>query len=641
VSFNGSCPACGAEVVFSLGSTLLKICDHCGSAVARKGADLESYGKVADLVSTGSLLKVGLKGGYEGAPPFQIVGRLQNDTGSGTWDEWLLGFGNDSWAWLSEAQGRFHYMGALPLPPVPAFEDLRPGATIDLGEPGTFVVSEVRSGRFVSAEGELPFATQPGSTLNYADLSGPGGQFATLDFGSGQDAEALYVGREVQLDDLGFRGLKKPEARAARAEGKSLACPQCAGPLELRAPDLTQRVGCPWCGSLLDATKDFKVLDVLSSPAIKPLFPLGSKAKLGGVEWTLIGFMERSVTVEGIRYPWREYLLHDPRRGFRWLVEAKGHWSFVEPVSPGDVENIVGGHARHAGQSFKHFQSGTARVDHVYGELYWEVSRGDQTETHDYVAPPLMLSQERSEEEITWSLGTYKDAEEIWSAFKAEGQPPERIGIAPNQPWPHAENARRVLSHALLAAGVLGLGFVAFAIVGSRQLFAQSFSIERAAQPGAPEAAVFSAPFVVPRRGNVEVQVSAQVNNSWLYLDGALINEETGEVDEFDAEVSYYHGTDSDGSWSEGGTEARAYVGAVPPGRYVMRLGPQWQPGAAPPSFFVRARSGVPRLYQAVLALLAISFFPLLVGWRWMRFEAERWSESDHPWGSGGEGDDE
>ena len=25
-------------------------------------------------------------------------------------------------------------------------------------------------------------------------------------------------------------------------------------------------------------------------------------------------------------------------------------------------------------------------------------------------------------------------------------------------------------------------------------------------------------------------------------------------------------------------------------------------------------------------------FWPLIVFWRWFRFEVERWSESDHPW---------
>ena len=228
--YEAPCPSCGGTIVFSLGSTLLKVCEHCGSAVARKGADLQAYGKVASLIPTPSVLALGVRGGYEGAPPFELVGRLQLGYASGTWDEWLMAFSGDTWAWLSESQGKFHYMGAAPLPPVPEFEHVRVGETVDLGPPGTFVITERRTAKFVTAQGELPFDVKPGSALHYADLSGPGGQFATLDYGTGQIAEALYVGREVGLDEMGMRGLPRgrgaPEARRRR----DAVVPELRGP---------------------------------------------------------------------------------------------------------------------------------------------------------------------------------------------------------------------------------------------------------------------------------------------------------------------------------------------------------------------------------------------------------------------------
>ena len=65
--------------------------------MARRGADLASYGKVAGLIPTPSVLKLGLDGDYEGAPPFRLIGRLQLDYGAGTWDEWLMAFSDGSW----------------------------------------------------------------------------------------------------------------------------------------------------------------------------------------------------------------------------------------------------------------------------------------------------------------------------------------------------------------------------------------------------------------------------------------------------------------------------------------------------------------------------------------------------------------
>jgi hypothetical protein len=633
--YQASCPSCGATIVFSLGASLLRVCEHCGTAAARRGAKLENYGKVADLIPTPSVLALGMDGDYPGAPPFRLVGRLQLDWGQGTWDEWMLGFANGTWAWLSEAQGRFHYMGQVRLPPVPAFDDLVVGQTIDLGPSGTFVVAEVRSARFAAAQGELPFATKPGRELRYADLSGPGGQMATLDYGTGAAAESLYVGREVTLDDLGLRP-RADEERRKTASAEDLKCPHCSGPLEIRAPDQTQRVACPWCGSLLDATRELAVLAVLDKVSFKPAIPLGSKGRLGGVEWTVIGAMERSVTVEGVRYPWREYLLYEPRKGFRWLVEAKGHWSFVEPLNPGDVDQNT---ARYKGERYSHFQSGEARVDHVLGEFYWAVARGETVETDDYVKPPSMLSRETTREkgkgrrgEVNWSLGTYLPADEVWTAFSLKGEPPAREGVGPHQPSPVAGALGTMWMGALIAVAAILVVFVALLVVGGRTVHRQSVSIPPRAGSASPEAVTFAGPFFVTSEGNVQVKVQAPVNNSWLYLDGALINEETGAVDDFDVEVSYYHGSDSDGSWSEGSTSATRYIPAVPPGRYLLRLEPQWEAGTAPPDYTLTVRNRVPRFPYALLAMIAVLVWPAIVTWRWFRFEVARWSESDHPW---------
>ena len=630
--YEASCPSCGAALVFSLATSLLKVCEHCGSAVARKGASLQNYGRVAELIPTPSVLKLGIAGGYAGAPRFTLVGRLQLDYGAGTWDEWLMSFGGDSWAWLSESQGKFHYMGVAALPPVPDFDELSVGRTMDLGPPGTFVVTEVRSARFMTAAGELPFDVEPGSLLHYADLSGPGGQFATLDYGTASAAEALYVGREVSLDEMGIRGIADDEERRKKARGESLSCPQCGGPLELRAPDQTQRVACPWCGSLLDATKDLAVLEALSKVPVKPLIPLGSKGSLQGTTWTAIGFMERSATVEGIRYPWHEYLLYEPRKGFRWLVEARGHWSFVEPAHTGDVAEGMD-RALYRGQAFKHFQGSMATVDQVLGEFYWAVARGDTTEAQDYTSPPHMLSLERSEAEVSWSYGTYLEPDEVWKAFRLQGAPPEREGVGMNQPSPYTAASKSANGWALLGTGLVFLAYFYFLLTGGRTVHRQNVTIASGTRAdGAPEAAMFTERFFVQEAGNLQIQIDGALSNSWLYVDGALVNEETGSVDEFDSELEFYYGSDSDGAWSEGSTRAVSYVSGVEPGRYVLRLEPQWEAGKPPPSYSLIVRSRVPRFWHVMLALLAIWLWPVTLGWKRMRFESQRWSESDHAW---------
>ena len=60
-------------------------------------------------------------------------------------------------------------------------------------------------------------------------------------------------------------------------------------------------------------------------------------------------------------------------------------------------------------------------------------------------------------------------------------------------------------------------------------------------------------PFTVSRDGTILcLQGQAPVNNSWLAADFALVDAEDRVVSEFGGESSFYHGRDSEGTWTEG-----------------------------------------------------------------------------------------
>jgi hypothetical protein len=189
----------------------------------------------------------------------------------------------------------------------------------------------------------------------------------------------------------------------------------------------------------------------------------------------------------------------------------------------------------------------------------------------------------------------------------------------------------RLWTAAGLAVAGMFLVYVVLLFSSVHSVFHQDLTLAAGAVSGAPEAAVYTEPFLVERKGNLQVKVTAPVSNSWLYVAGALINEETGELDEFDVEVSYYAGSDSDGSWSEGSRSGVAYVPAVPTGRYVMRLSPQWQAGLQPSGYQVDVRSRVPRFGQFFWASFLLFLWPVLASWRAFRFSTARWADSDHP----------
>ena len=45
-----------------------------------------------------------------------------------------------------------------------------------------------------------------------------------------------------------------------------------------------------------------------------------------------------AVRYYGVDYEWGEYVLHNPLKGFRWLIESDGHWTFYETLTEPPLE---------------------------------------------------------------------------------------------------------------------------------------------------------------------------------------------------------------------------------------------------------------------------------------------------------------
>ena len=438
-----NCPACGGPVEFRLSTALVTVCDFCHSVVARTDTRLEDHGKVAELVETNSPFKRGLIGQFE-KKSFEIVGRVQyRHPAGGVWDEWYLKFPGDRVKWLAQAQGKFYLTEEKRLneeSPLPDYGSLTPGQLIQLPDRKTLTIAEFGIATAQSADGDIPWDYRPNTEHRFADLSGPGLEFATIEYES--SGPRFFLGREVSIAELGLpsdRG-EIGVAPSSNTTALQVNCPRCAGPLVLHAPDQTLRVCCPHCKSLLDCQNGaLQYLQTLTVTAKeKPLIPLGATGRLADIEFTVIGFMVRSVVCDGIQYPWTEYLLYNSTAGFRWLVRSSGHWSFVESVPVASVKESPG-RAVFDGKDFRLFEKGTAIVNYVIGEFYWRVSVGEQVCTFDYINPPFMLSSETTitnkGSELNYSIGTYVEKEDLETAFGL-GELPAPWGVGAIQPTP-------------------------------------------------------------------------------------------------------------------------------------------------------------------------------------------------------------
>jgi hypothetical protein len=423
---SGSCPSCGAPIEFTVGASLSKVCEYCHSTVYRTDRGLEDLGKVAAIANVPSLVAVGDEGTL-GGRPLLVLGRVQLDHGAGPWDEYYVAFDHGaSWGWLAYAEGTYYATSLAGSDVrVPPFESLALEADVSLGRLGTFRVAELKTGRVVSAEGELPARLPPGLVRRYADLFGQGEAFATLDYGDGTAPPEVYVGRRFEESELSLTKLSPRTAEAVKVE--AIVCPSCGGSVPKRGGERTERLGCPFCGAVSDIAAQ-RIISVQELERGKPPIPLGARGTLGGKSWVCIAHLKRSAEIEGERFRWDELLLFSEGTGFRWLVRDEAAWLLVTAVNVAeldlrDMPRSVG----YQGRRHTLRNQNPARVDYVLGEVFWKCEVGETVRASDFVAGDAVLSREESPGEVRWSHSIPISWKDLAGAFGLPVGRPARV----------------------------------------------------------------------------------------------------------------------------------------------------------------------------------------------------------------------
>jgi hypothetical protein len=415
---------------------------------------------------------------------------------------------------------------------------------------------------------------------------------------------------------------------------KSLNCPGCGAAITLRSFTQAVTVVCDHCHSILDAQDPRLTILQKFTKAVgedPPLIPLGARGTIRGTAYEAIGFQRRTIHVEGLPYSWHEYVLFNPYKGFRYLTEYNGHWNDTSILRslPTVNDNVSPATVTYLGKTYKHFQTAQAGTSFVLGEFPWQVRVGESSTVSDYISPPRVISSERTGKEVTWSMGEYISGRDIWKAFALAGDPPERIGVYENQPSPLSADTSAIW---FACAGFIALlvlmlmGFSSFA--RNEQVITGNYEFNTNARG---EASFVTDGFELKgHTSDLELKSTSNVDNNWIYLNYALINQNTGQAYDFGREVSYYHGYDSDGSWSEGGQQDTVAIPSVPPGNYYLRVEPESDFGRGAIWYSITVTRDVPQMSFYGLAFLALLLPAALITWRALNFEHLRWAESDY-----------
>lgn len=411
---------------------------------------------------------------------------------------------------------------------------------------------------------------------------------------------------------------------------KPLSCPNCGGTIEMRAAGYTVTIVCQYCSSVLDvANPDVRIIEYYEEEARKLDIPLGTRGTLKGVEWEVIGYLQRS---EGGDYPWEEYLLFNPFHGYRWLVTDGRGWTFGTMLTA--TPSYGWGKLEVAGERYKpFFRAGRAQVDYVLGEFYWRVKVGEEVDTADYVRPGFMLSFEGNGEERNWTLGELLDGKEMAAAFGVDEPPPWRAGgppPLPHQPSPYQRAASTFMKLGVAAAAALFFILILFGSAREQQRFTIDL------RTNATTASATAGPVVLDRPyQSVTIEAEAPgLENAWIDLDYALVNRKTQESFTAYGLAERYSGRDSDGDWTEGSRGATVKMAMVPAGEYDLMVeasGQKWGYSANSdqvPVTVVVSQGG--RFWSNFFLALILLVIPVIwVVSRHVAFESARQGESD------------
>jgi len=218
---------------------------------------------------------------------------------------------------------------------------------------------------------------------------------------------------------------------------------------------------------------------------------------------------------------------------------------------------------------------------------------------------------------------------DIWASLSLPGQPPRPVGVFANQPSPFRGVTRAMWRHAALFVALATLLWIAhLASARGRQTFAQNYVFDPRA---APEASLVTPVFELDGRPTaVEIETATNLDNQWMFVGYALVNDETGQAFEVAREVSYYHGIEDGESWTEGSPTDTVALPSVPAGPYFLRIETEGDRTGAPMRYRVRVVRDVSTSLWFMVALALIAVPPILASWRASMFEHRRWQESDH-----------
>ncbi len=400
---------------------------------------------------------------------------------------------------------------------------------------------------------------------------------------------------------------------------QALTCPNCGGSIDiLGGGRQVVSLTCKYCGCVLDAEDDFKILAQFKKVKIPPSpFRIGMQGEIKGVKFTIIGMVAYSCSVGRTtgEDTWIDFMLFSPTHGYAWLSYEEGVLIFSRRTRSIPSQNMPRLSPKEKlvfeGKTYKFYESYFAYVTFVQGELTWVARKNDRVYIFEAIRPPFGLSLERTKNESEYSISEYLKAKDVYESFGVSREVSE--GFHPLKPF-SAPLLKAFSSVSAVFMAISAVIILFILIYKSGTTVREDFFSTRSRQIN----------FHIDNPKHlVELEINTNVNNSWVYYDISVIDEHNEEVYSLGKEISYYHGYEGGESWSEGSRQTSAFFKVSKAGDYLLLFNaPENRHSVATQ---VIIKEGVIRPYYFVWLLIFFFAASTLYVIRYASYQAKLW----------------
>jgi len=293
-------------------------------------------------------------------------------------------------------------------------------------------------------------------------------------------------------------------------------------------------------------------------------------------------------------------------------------------------------HAYDGNLAFDYCLGYRCNITYAEGAFDWNILDDEELDTYEYTAPPQILVNEIRGDKSDWFRAQYV------SPLAMKGMMDVSFDTFPSRSWPAKFNPSKFYpawKPLLRFTGVLLVLFVAINFFNSffkptKQVFSSMFNCEADTSSWGNCKAIVTPSFRVEGPAPLQIKfISDVVDNSWMELPAALINDKDGKVYEVMKTIEYYHGTDDGEAWTEGDREQTALISGVPSGSYHLNIFPttETKPTVGNEmSFNVAVTENTFIARNFWLMLLLIITFPAIQFGRKYYYENSKWFDKEY-----------